>query len=278
MKPLTYASGPAYLFCPASRPDRYQKALDAADFAIFDLEDAVAPADKAAARQALINNPVDPDAVIVRVNAIGTPDHALDLEALEHTEYGRIMLPKAEDPEAIAKLDRFEVIALCETARGVLRAPDIAEVPCVVALMWGAEDLVASIGGRTSRGLDGRYGEVARHARARTLLGGAAAGRPVLDAVLVNYGDDETLRIESEEAAASGFLGKACVHPRQVAEVRASFVPRSDLISWARQVVESTDGGVASLGGLMVDEPVLAQARNILAALARSQPGSTHTT
>ncbi len=83
MKPIAPESGPAYLFCPASRPDRYQKALDAADFAIFDLEDAVAPADKAAARQALIDNPVDPDAVIVRVNAIGTPDHALDLEALE---------------------------------------------------------------------------------------------------------------------------------------------------------------------------------------------------
>ena len=123
MKPIAPESGPAYLFCPASRPDRYQKALDAADFAIFDLEDAVAPADKAAARQALIDNPVDPDAVIVRVNAIGTPDHALDLEALEQTEYGRIMVPKAEDPEAIATLGRYEVIALCETARGVLRAP-----------------------------------------------------------------------------------------------------------------------------------------------------------
>ena len=123
MKPIAPESGPAYLFCPASRPDRYQKALDAADFAIFDLEDAVAPADKAAARQALIDNPVDPDAVIVRVNAIGTPDHALDLEALESTSYGRIMVPKAEDPEAIARLDRYEVIALCETARGVLRAP-----------------------------------------------------------------------------------------------------------------------------------------------------------
>lgn len=112
MKPIAPASGPAYLFCPASRPDRYQKALDAADFAILDLEDAVAPADKAAARQGLIDNPVDPEAVIVRVNAIGTPDHALDLETLVQTEYGRVMVPKAEDPDAIAKLGRYEVIAL----------------------------------------------------------------------------------------------------------------------------------------------------------------------
>ncbi len=118
MKPIAPESGPAYLFCPASRPDRYQTALDTADFAIFDLEDAVAPADKAAARQALIDNPVDPDKIMVRVNAIGTPDHALDMEALESTSYGRIMVPKAEDPEAIARLDRYEVVALCETARG----------------------------------------------------------------------------------------------------------------------------------------------------------------
>lgn len=277
MKSIAPESGPAYLFCPASRPDRYQKALDSADFAIFDLEDAVAPADKGAARQALINNPVDPDAVIVRVNAIGTPDHALDLEALEQTAYGRIMVPKAEVPEAIARLDRYEVIALCETARGVLRAPEIAEVPCVVALMWGAEDLLASTGGRTSRGQDGRYSEVARHARSITLLGGAAAGLPVIDAVVLNYTDDETLRRDSEEAATCGFLGKGCVHPRQVDEIRASFMPAPELINWARQVVEVSDGGVSSIDGSMIDEPVVTQARNILAALAWANRGDTYT-
>ncbi len=149
MKPLTHESGPAYLFCPASRPDRYQKALDAADFAIFDLEDAVAPADKAAARQALLDNPVDPDAVIVRVNAIGS-EYFEGLGRARATEYRRIMVPKAEDPRR-SRSWTFEVIALCETARGVLRAPEIAEVPSVVALMWGAEDLIVSLGGRSSR-------------------------------------------------------------------------------------------------------------------------------
>ena len=265
MKPLTPESGPAYLFCPASRPDRYQKALDSGDFAIFDLEDAVAPADKAAARQALIDNPVDPDAVIVRVNAIGTPDHALDLEALEQTAYGRIMVPKAEDPEAISELHRYEVIALCETARGVLGAPQIAQVPCVVALMWGAEDLVASLGGRSSRHEDGSYRDVARHARSAILLAVGAASKNAVDAVHLDMQDDPGLEAESRDAAASGFVAKACVHPRQVETVRTAFRPSSDELSWARRVIsDASTTGVSEIDGLMVDEPALRMARSVV--------------
>jgi citrate lyase subunit beta/citryl-CoA lyase len=264
MKPIAPESGPAYLFCPASRPDRYQKALDAADFAIFDLEDAVAPADKAAARQALIDNPVTPEAVIVRVNAIGTPDHALDLEALDHTEYGRIMVPKAEDPEEIAKLRRYEVIALCETARGMFRAEAIAEVHCVVALMWGAEDLIVSLGGRSSRREDGSYLDVARHARSAVLLAAGAADRPTIDAVFLDIDDQFGLEQETREAATSGFAGKACIHPRQVAAVRNSFRPSASQLAWADRVLASSkDSGVLVVEGRMVDEPMLRQAQLI---------------
>jgi citrate lyase subunit beta/citryl-CoA lyase len=266
MKLLTPESGPAYLFCPASRPDRYQKALDAADFAIFDLEDAVAPADKAAARQALIDNPVDPDAVIVRVNAIGTPDHALDLKAIEQTEYGRIMVPKAEDPEAIARLDRFEVIALCETARGVLRAAEIVAVPCVVALMWGAEDLIVSLGGRSSRRRDGSYRDVPIHARSMVLLAAGSVGKSAIDAVHLDMADEIGLEAETREAVASGFTAKACVHPRQVSVVRAAFAPSVEDLAWAQQVVESPDSaGVSQVGGQMIDGPLRRQAEAILA-------------
>ena len=270
MKPLTSESGPAYLFCPASRPDRYQKALDAADFAIFDLEDAVAPADKAAARQALVDNPVDPDAVIVRVNAIGTPDHALDIEALEQTAYRRIMVPKAEDPEAIARLDRYELIALCETARGVLRAPQIAEVPCVVALMWGAEDLVASLGGRSSRRENGSYRDVALHARLTILLAAGAAGKRSVDSVYLAMQDDVGLENESRDAAASGYVAKACIHPRQVETVRAAFRPTSAELTWARRVIsDASAAGVTQIEGLMVDEPALRMARSVVRAATR---------
>jgi len=266
MKPLTHESGPAYLFCPASRPDRYQKALDAADFAIFDLEDAVAPADKAAARQALIDNPVDPDAVIVRVNAIGTPDHTLDLETLEQTTYRRIMVPKAENPEAIAALEGFEVIALCETARGVLRAAEIAVAPSLVGLMWGAEDLIASLGGRSSRQDDHSYRPIARHARAVVLLAAGAEGKPAIDAVVLALDDVDSLINEATDAVASGFVGKACIHPRQAALVREAFRPSDELVAWAMQVVERAgDDGVHIVGGEMVDGPVIAQARKVLA-------------
>lgn len=265
MKPIAPESGPAYLFCPASRPDRYQKALDAADFAILDLEDAVAPADKAAARQALIDNPVDPDAVIVRVNAIGTPDHALDLEALASTSYGRIMVPKAEDPEAIARLDRYEVIALCETARGVLRAPEIAEVPCVVALMWGGEDLMVSLGGRSSHRDDGSYLDVAKQARSTVLLAAGAQGVTAIDAVVLDFHNDQLLRREALDAAASGFAGKACIHPNQVGMIRATWKPSSDQVRWARQVLDAANGGgVEVVEGFMIDEPLVRLARNVL--------------
>ena len=265
MKPIAPESGPAYLFCPASRPDRYQKALDAADFAILDLEDAVAPADKASARQALIENPVDPDAVIVRVNAIGTPDHALDLKALEQTAYGRIMVPKAEDPEAIAQLDQFEVIALCETARGVLLASAIAEVPCVVALMWGAEDLIVSLGGRSSRRADSSYLDVAQQARSMVLLAAGAQGVAAIDAVVLDLHSNQPLQRESLDAAASGFAGKACIHPNQVEAIRATWEPSSDQVKWARQVLDAVNGGgVEVVEGLMIDEPLVRLARNVL--------------
>jgi citrate lyase subunit beta/citryl-CoA lyase len=267
MKPIAPESGPAYLFCPASRPDRYQKALDAADFAIFDLEDAVAPADKASARQALIDSPVDPDAVIVRVNAIGTTDHALDLEALEHTEYGRIMVPKAEDPEAIATLDRYEVIVLCETARGVLRAREIAEAPCVVALMWGAEDLIASLGGRSTRREDGSYRDIARHGRSAVLLAASAAGKNAVDAVYLSMHDHAGLDTEARDAAASGFVAKACVHPLQVQVVRAAFRPSVTDLNWARRVLNNAAAvGAMEIDGIMVDGPALRMARSVIRA------------
>lgn len=256
MKPLTPESGPAYLFCPASRPDRYQKALDRADFVIIDLEDAVAPAEKTAAREALANNPIDPQNVIVRINPLGTPQSLEDLDVLVSLKYRRIMVAKAEDPAAMAALTGFEVIALCETARGVLAAPEIASVPTVIALMWGAEDLILSLGGRSSRSEDGDYLDVARLARAQVLLASGASRKPAIDAVVLDIGDEETLHDESLVAAASGFVGKACIHPKQVQPVRDGYRATASQLAWADQVLSATaGGGVHVVNGMMVDEP-----------------------
>ncbi len=267
MKPLTPESGPAYLFCPADRPDRYHKAQDRADFVILDLEDAVAPADKVAAREALANNPIDPDNVIVRINALTSPHSVEDLDVLISLKYRRIMVPKAEDADAIGNLTGFEVIALCETARGVLAAPEIASAPTVVGLMWGAEDLIVSLGGRSSRHEDGSYRDVARQARSLVLLAARAHDKAAIDAVVLDFSDDEILTRESIDAASSGFTGKACIHPKQVPAVRRSWQPTHDQLTRARSVMAASRGdGAQMLDGRMIDAPLLRQAETILRA------------
>lgn len=268
---MTFELGPALLFCPADRPERYAKAMERADAVILDLEDAVAPADKTAARGHLIESELDPARVIVRVNPPETDDFAADLATLSQTDYRRIMVAKAESPKRIGKIDaRFEVVALCETAKGVAQADRIAALGNVSALMWGAEDLVASIGGTSSRKPNGRYRDIARYARARVLLAAGARGKAAIDAVHLDIGDVKRLAIEAADAAASGFRATACIHPSQVAIIRDAYRPDDKTVAWARRVLEAASGerGVFSYEGRMVDEPVLRHARGVLARSA----------
>lgn len=260
--------GPALLFCPADRPERYEKALAAADLAILDLEDAVAAADKDRARAALREHPVDPERSIVRVNPAGTAAFAADLVALRGTGYRTLMLAKTE---AAAQLDGlaaagFEVVALCETARGIQRAEEIAQHPAAVALMWGAEDLVASMGGRSSRRSDGAYHDVARHARSRVLLAAKAAGCHAVDAVHLDIADLDGLRQEALDAVQVGFDATACIHPSQVPVVRRAHTASDQDRDWAVRVLRAAEGepGVFRFESRMIDEPVLRQARKIL--------------
>jgi citrate lyase subunit beta/citryl-CoA lyase len=133
--------------------------------------------------------------------------------------------------------------------------------------MWGAEDLVAALGGSGSRGDDGRYRDVARFARARVLLAAGAAGKAAIDAVHLDLADDDGLAAEAADAAASGFVGTACIHPRQVPIVRAAYRPTEAELAWAHRVLEAASaGGVVAVDGRMVDEPLLVQARRVLSA------------
>lgn len=262
-----FGLGPAILFCPADRPERFAKALERADAVILDLEDAVAPADKAQARGALIESELDPDRIIVRVNPLSSDDFVSDLASLSQTDYRRIMVAKAESPKPIAKLDpRFEVVALCETAKGVAQADRIAALDNVSALMWGAEDLVASLGGTSSRKPNGRYRDIARYARARVLLAAGARGKAAIDAVHLDIADLKRLAIEAADAAASGFAATACVHPSQVAAIRDAYRPDEKTVAWASAVLAAAqhERGVFAFDGRMVDEPVLRHARGIL--------------
>ena len=269
--------GPALLFCPADRPDRYAKALDRADAVILDLEDAVDPARRPAAREALAASRLDPARVIVRVNPAGSSDHDADLAALELTPYRAVMLPKAERPADLAAFDGLAVIALCETAAGVLAAPELARARNVLALMWGAEDLVASLGGTSSRHADGTYRDVARHARSAVLLAAGAAGVHAVDTVHLDIADLDGLRAEAEDAVAVGFAATACIHPGQVETVRAAYRPTPEEAARARELLaaaEETGGGVFRFDGGMVDGPVLAHARAVVRrASAAAGPG-----
>lgn len=263
---MSFDFAPALLFCPADRPDRFDKAADRSPAVILDLEDAVSPADKPAAREALVAHPLDPAKTIVRVNPAGSSDFAADLAALERTEYRTVMLAKAVSTGQLRALDGYGVIALCETAAGVLAAPALAAHESVVALMWGAEDLVASLGGTSSRDADGRYRDIARHARSSVLLAAGANRKAAIDAVHVAIDDLDGLAIEAQDAAASGFAASACIHPGQVAAILDAYRPSADEFAWAQGVIAaaSRENGVFRYDGMMVDEPVLRHAAGIL--------------
>ncbi|GAB4099208.1 CoA ester lyase [Sinomonas halotolerans] len=262
-----FAMGPALLFCPADRPERFAKAADRADAVILDLEDAVAPDAKADARRNLVEVPLDPERTIVRVNALSSAHFEADLEALEETPYTTVMLAKAESAEDLALLRSYRVIALCETAAGVLTAPAIAAAPNTVALMWGAEDLIASLGGTSSRSADGAYRAVALHARSSVLLAAGAHGKAAVDAVYTDIPDLAGLAEEAADAAASGFAAKACIHPNQAGPVRAAYAPTAEQVAEARDLLaaaEAAGTGVFQHRGQMVDGPILRHAESVL--------------
>ncbi|WP_456788355.1 HpcH/HpaI aldolase/citrate lyase family protein [Cellulomonas sp. P5_C5] len=256
--------GPALLFCPADRPERYQKAADRADAVILDLEDAVTPDAKAAARHLLSTVPLDPARTIVRVNPV--PDLGDDLVALAQTPYRTVMLAKTGSAEDVRALAGYDVVALVETAAGVVHAAQIAAEPNVVALMWGAEDLVASLGGTSSRGPSGGYRDVAVHARSVVLLAAGAHGKAAIDAVYLDIGDVDGLSAEATDAAASGFAATACIHPSQVDVVRAAYRPTDAEVEWARGVLAAAVGqhGAFRWDGKLVDGPVLKHADEVL--------------
>jgi citrate lyase subunit beta/citryl-CoA lyase len=259
-------TGPAWMFCPADRPERYGKAADAADVVIIDLEDGVAAPDKEAARTALIETPLDPARTVVRVSPVGTADHGPDVVALARTQYRRVMLAKSESAADAAALADYEVVALIETPRGALAAAELAAAANVIGLMWGAEDLVAALGGNASRKPDGTYYDVARHIAANTLLAAKAHDKFALDAVYLDLGDTDGLRAETEAAVAVGFDGKVALHPRQVPVIRAAYAPSPDELAWAQAVLAEAPKhrGAFAYAGKMVDMPLLRHADRIV--------------
>ncbi len=275
------------LYTPGDRGDRIEKAWKEglADVVVADLEDAVAPDRKAEARRqtvaALRAVPQSRSARGVRINAWPGRLAEEDLAAVLPAAPDLIVLPKAQDPEAVAALarrlaeaesslglpaGRLRLIPILETPLGVLRAHAVAAAsPRVAAVCFGAEDLAAEAGMRRSRG----NAEVAV-ARAMALLGIAAAGVPALDMITADFRDVERCREEAKEARGLGYSGKMCIHPAQVAAVHDAFRPSPEEVVWARKVMEAVSaagvghGGVVVVDGKMVDVPVIKQAERIL--------------
>lgn len=262
--------GPDIMFVPADRPERFEKAAQRASAVIIDLEDAVSPDARPAAREALVASQLDPATTIVRINARGTEDHELDVNALRQTAYRYVMVPKAAVPAELPVLDGlgkpYKIVALVETALGVAQAEQIAAAPDVVAMMWGAEDLVASTEGTASRRAGGEYRDLARYARARVFVAAKAFGRVAIDSVYLDLGDAEGLDAEVEDALAWGFEAKAVLHPDQAARVRVGFVPDDAQLAWARGVLSAAQEqpGAFRFEGAMVDEVVLKKARMLV--------------
>lgn len=258
------ATARTLLFVPGDRPERFDKAAAAgADVVIVDLEDAVPGEHKEQARDAVRDWLADaaPDhGACVRVNAAGTPWHDEDLAVLRGLTAG-IVLPMAAsafDAAAVHQAVEAPVLAIVETARGVLEAAAIADAEGVVRLAFGALDLAADLG----------TDDADTFARVRTqlVLASRAAGlEGPVDSVTTDVTDGDAAGRDALAGRGVGMRGKLCVHPRQVGPVAAAFAPDQAEVAWAKRVLEAGEGGgVAVLDGAMVDEPVLARARRIL--------------
>jgi citrate lyase subunit beta/citryl-CoA lyase len=253
-----------FLFVPADRPERFDKAVNSgADAVIIDLEDAVAPANRAAARANVVAWLRAGGEAVIRVNASGTADHDADVAAIRGLAK-TVMLAKTESPDdadatAIAVGPGTRVIALIETARGILAASDIARADAVSRLAFGNVDLGVELG------IDAANRNGLLTARSLVNLASAAAGLTgPIDGVTTIFDDEAVVKDDAAYAASLGFRGKLCIHPRQVAPVASGFRPTEAEIAWATSILASGHGGEArTVDGAMVDRPVLERAHQI---------------
>ncbi|MCB8837573.1 CoA ester lyase [Aurantimonas sp. VKM B-3413] len=276
------------LFVPGDRPDRFDKAMTSgADAVILDLEDAVVPARKDAARQAVASflaaqarsgekgAAAGGPAVFVRINPLDLAMVDADLAAAKGAD--GIVLPKAEGASSLAALDR-----LLGAERAVI-LPIATETPAAVfqlgsyggvtarlcGLTWGAEDLPAAIGAATSREPDGSLTDPYRMVRALALFAAHAAGVAAIETVHPDIKDMAGLEGTAQRAARDGFSGMMAIHPAQVALINAAFTPTAAAVAEAQAIVDAfaahPEAGALQVNGRMADAPHLKQAKRVLA-------------
>ena len=267
----------SWLFVPADSERKIAKALESeADAIIFDLEDSVAPSQKAAARDILKGLPKQSNGPEwwVRVNPLGSEFHKDDLKLIGSAYVHGIVLPKTESGADVIQLahrtGNIPIHAIVtETAASLFGLLSYRDPKSPLkAMSWGAEDLSAALGASSKCDRSGDLSFTYRLARSLCLAGAVAAGVQPVDGVFAEFKDDKGLRVESEAASREGITGKLAIHPAQVPIINAAFTPSDDDIREAEEIVAALeahpDAGVLSVGGKMVDRPHLIQARRVL--------------
>jgi len=278
------------LFVPGSRPEIFEKAVgSAADALSFDLEDAVAQEKKAEARTHVASFLQRPTGltgkiIIVRVNEISSQMFKADVEAIVRPGVNIINLPKVESSddvsrsvEAIAQAEKklglraqIKLLANIETPKGLRRAAEIAcSNPRVIGLQIGFKDLLSRWG------IDSRASRPQQFVRLQVRLAAAEAGIPAYDGAFTDIKQPDAFRAEAENARCMGFAGKTCIHPSQIPIANEVFAPRAEEIVYAEKVLAAAQDaadrseGVFTLDGQMIDEPIIARARSVVALAAK---------
>lgn len=258
-----------WLFVPATRTDRIAKAFQAGAHAVIvDLEDAIDSAEKAMAREQLTNFLASSGSPVwIRVNAVTTDWFADDMTMLRarQNRIAGIMLPKTEsgadlDNTTVSSAPNLPVIALIESARGILALSDICEHASVARLAFGSADLSTDLGCEDTH-------ECLLSARSQVVLHSSAVRLPApIEGGTFSVDVPSLVRDDAARAARMGFGAKLCIHPSQLAPTLEGFRPLDRDVLWAEKIVAVTEGqnGAIKLEGNMVDKPVIERARQIL--------------
>jgi citrate lyase subunit beta/citryl-CoA lyase len=260
------------LFVPGNRPERFGKAsASGAHEVVLDLEDAVAPADKSAARDAVAMWLDATRRATVRINAAQTEWFDDDLRLIQSIPTAAVMLAKA-DADSLARtvdaLPGHTIIALLETVRGYMDVRAMAAMQGLERIAFGSVDFAAETGISDE-------GEALTPVRIQIVLESCHAGLAApVDGVSLNFNDPERMRDDARRSRKLGFGGKLCIHPAQVGAVNAAFLPSAEEMQWAERVVAAftaSGGAATSVDGKMIDKPVVDHARRVIAEFTEAR-------
>ena len=258
----------SYLFVPATRIDRVPKALaSGADAVIVDLEDAVAPGDKRAARDGIAGAAQSAQSVFIRINGPDSEWFEDDLKLCGDLSVLGIVVPKSETPDQIRHVASrarpgATLLPLIETAVGYANMAKVGAALGVQRLVFGSIDFQLDLG------IAGERDELLFFRSGMVLTSALAKLQPPVDGVTVDIEDIERVTDDTLYAKRLGFGAKLCIHPKQIRAVNQCFTPSAAEIGWAKRVVDAAgaaNGAAVQVDGKMIDRPVLLRANAILA-------------